>query len=432
MRPWVLKCQQTVYKTRSLQRRPVPSPAIYYKLDYRFVIANKKGGRSQPNKGTRRSKKRASNKNSSKPRAMPKFALSECAANYAKAISNPFSTQVGVCIPTSSGIVRPSMKVRAITRFVASVGTNTSGPLGYALFMPTVANNCTTVLYSDAGSNLTSASPALPPGPGVQFVTLTSLPYRKTDFLGGTPFTSPSVQGRIVSYGVRFRYIGTELNKGGRMYCLVEPDHDNLYGAGFQSLGNYKECICLPVSRTWQEMVVCSQSSTEVDYPQNQYALAASSVAGVTADACEELLSCYPLSQMQFLSATAANALSVVGGAPLAILFDGMAGNTFEFEVVTHVEYVGSISQSMLTESHADSQGFSIVQNTAGRVNQMRAESPSYMSQAKAFASGMADSVASQTGFGMRDAGRLIGDIGAEYGRFRLRGGRRRHRELLG
>jgi len=364
---------------------------------------------------------------------MPRFALSDCAKHYAKAIANPFSTQVGVCIPTASGIVRPSMKVRAITRFVASVGTNSSGPLGYALFMPTVASDCITVLYSDAGSTLTSASPALPPGPGVQFVNFSSLPYRKTDFVNGDSFSPSRVQGRIVSYGIRFRYIGTELNKGGRMYALVEPDHDNLYGAGFNSLGVYKECICLPVTRSWQELVICSQSSTEVDYPQNQYALAATAAASVTPQACEELLSCYPLSQMQFLSATAANALSVVGGAPMAIVFDGVAGNTFEFEVVTHVEYVGNISQSMLTESHADSQGFSIVQNTAGRVNQMRAESPSYMSQAKAFASGLADSVASQSGIGMRDAGRMIGDIGAEYGRYRLRGGRsRRNRELLG
>lgn len=425
MRPCVLKCQQTVYKTRSLQRRSVPGPTIYHKLVDRVVIANKKArGKSQP-KGKRRNKAPSNRRAQKKTQApAPKFSLSHCATLYANAIANPFSAEEGVCIPSSTGIVRPSQKARSHGRFIAEVGAS----VGFAIFAPSLANDKWNVFYTRTNFTGTTADFILGTTPGVDASTLASLPYRSTDFTSGTSFTGGRVQGRIVSYGIRWRYIGTELNKGGRVYCLVHPDHDNLYGTQFSVMGNFKECITLPVSRSWQETCIFSQTAVETNYPAGQYALNNTSASTITQDAMEELQVLYPLSQNQFLSSNYITANStgltgLVGGAPVAVFFDGVEGNQFEFEVIQHSEFIGTTTQSMLTKSHSDALGYTTVQQAASTLAIKRGAN-SALSQAKAFASGLSESVATQSGFTMKKAGGMAGEMAFGYMRARSRAAR--------
>jgi len=313
--------------------------------------------------------------------------LSHCAQLYARAIAQPFIAEAGVCIPTSGAASRPSQKVRSISRFVASVGTTR---FGYCLITPCMANDGISYLYSTAASTVATASPVINlPGPspiGTGYSPIQSLPYDRAKLVDGSAVASPSVKGRIVSYGVRWRYIGTELERGGRVYCLVHPDHDNLYGTDFAQLGQYKECLTFDVTRKWSESVVFSNTSVECNYPEGHQ-------LGNTAG--EELINLYPMSSGQYLiSGTASTVGSVCGGAPMAVVFDGTPGNQFEFEVVVHVEYVGVATQSMLTKSHADSLGFTIVQESANALGMAR----QYVTnQALAYAKNQAMAMASQT-----------------------------------
>jgi len=245
----VLKCQQTVYKTRSLQRRPVPSPALYYKLDYRVVIANKKvKGRPQPKRGKAPKRKQAPRRNASSPRAGT--GLSHCSSLYAMSIARPFQQMEGVCIPSGSGPSRPSQKTRSITRFIATVGADA---FGFALISPAIANDSICALYSHASYSSSQAAPYGLPTSEYGYATMPSLPFGKTLFTSGTEFNTAGVHGRIVSYGVRWRYIGSELKRSGRCYSLVHPDHGNLYGCSFTSLGGYKECLTTTTTREWTE-----------------------------------------------------------------------------------------------------------------------------------------------------------------------------------
>jgi hypothetical protein len=89
----------------------------------------------------------------------------------------------------------------------------------------------------------------------------------------------------------------------------------------------------------------------------------------------------------------------------MAIVFDGTAGNLYEFEIVAHVEYVGTITQSMLTKSHADPVGFSVVQEAANGLGLAR----QYIAnQASAMASGLMSAAASQTGTEIRNAATIM------------------------
>lgn len=344
-------------------------------------------------KGKAQQRKRAPQRRSSNQQRQPQVGtLSHCAMLYATAIARPFEVGEGVCIPSGSGPSRPSQKVRTIGRFVASTGDL---GFGFALIMPSLANDSTCALFSNASYSSTVASPFGLPLGEYSSIVLSSLPYGKTLFTSGSEFTTSSLHGRIVSYGVRWRYIGSELKKSGRSYALVHPDHENLYGCSFNSLGNYKECLTTACTRSWTEMVVFSNCSSEVDYPTNNVNVN-NTVA--TPAAQEELLECYPISSQQFLSSSSVPSYTsgtVVGGAPLAVVFDGEKGNQYEFEIVAHVEYVGTITQSMLTKSHADPVGFSVVQEAANGLGLARRYATN---QATAMLRGIASAAASQTG----------------------------------
>jgi len=92
---------------------------------------------------------------------------------------------------------------------------------------------------------------------------------------------------------------------------------------------------------------------------------------------------------------------SVVGGAPLAIVFDGEVGNQFEFEIVAHIEFIGSLTQSMLTKSHSDPVGFGVVQEAGSSLGMAR----QYITnQASAMMKGLISAAGSQTGSVIRVA----------------------------
>lgn len=65
-----------------------------------------------------------------------------------------------------------------------------------------------------------------------------------------------SSQVRIVSAGLRYMYTGTELNKGGSAYCLVDPTHSNLFTASAANLGSEVTSVKLAATdRNWTNVL---------------------------------------------------------------------------------------------------------------------------------------------------------------------------------
>lgn len=383
----------------------MPGPGFCRNQCHCRSTANKKvKGQPRPKRGnTKQKKKPVSRKSSSQPRSQG-FQLAHCSKLYAQAIGRPFATSEGVCIPSGSGPSRPSQKVRSTLRFVASVGSTASN-FGFVLISPSLANDNVCVTHSNASYAATTT--AFYNQPASEYTQLSlPLPYRKAELKSGDGFSSTaSVQGRIVSLGVRWRYVGTELNRGGRTYALTHPDHDNLYGCSFASLGAFRETISSPPSRTWSEAVVYSNTAAECDYPRGLSAIYSSSTVVVTQEAQEELTCCYPLSSQQFMSSDIAapyTANSVVGGAPLAIVFDGINAVAFEFEVVIHVEYIGRSTQSFMTKSHSDPVGTAVVLEAANGMGLVRQYG---MSQANALMAGITAAAKTQSGQAVKQAG---------------------------
>lgn len=287
--------------------------------------------------------------------------LSSCAAHYAMTIADPFNiSAVGACVPTFPARLSQKASVRTVGQM------NTGHNIGFLAISPTVCNNQPFVWYTD--SDHTGGTVNVEPyslAPGTHAVNQSGAQFTSAEYVDGTINNPSSITSRIVSVGIRIRYTGTELNKGGLVYCLVSPDHGNLNFSDITALNAYKECIKVPVSRKWTEIVISAVDPDETVYPDASDWLATGSSG---ASNLEYLKMLYPFSQGACCTASAPAV-----GAPVALIVTtGLRHNTFEWEVITHMEHVGKPVQSLATRSHSDMQGMSDVTGAAGAAGSLR------------------------------------------------------------
>jgi len=130
---------------------------------------------------------------------------------YLKALTNPFGGFASPpCIPDT--VSMPSYKVRAQARGQFFIGTQGIGFVDLRPFVPyndQVVAQATPILYPNAFYIATTGDPSL-------FTIFNDSPYATT---------TPGLfrEYRLVGAGVRIRYIGTELNRSGRVILYRQP-----------------------------------------------------------------------------------------------------------------------------------------------------------------------------------------------------------------
>lgn len=293
--------------------------------------------------------------------------LTKCAADYAFAIGSPFHPRaVGACVPTFPA--RISQKVTSKITLQVIVG---SANFGYILVSPALANDVKGYYYTGAyytGTTVTST------GTGISSGSFNNLPYAAASFVDGTSSANSSVSGRIVSCGIRARYVGTTLNQSGTVYGLVSPDHGNLNGVNLQQVTAYRETFSRPCSRSWSDLTISAIEQSECEYPD------ASTYVALGNTNLEYLTMMYPFSQQTAIEGTTLDS----GAAPMIMLFTGYAGNAYEVELILHAEYVGRVCNPAATRSHSDQAGLSKIIDAAGAAPLLRASN--YTSTASAIA----------------------------------------------
>lgn len=274
---------------------------------------------------------------------------------YYAAIATPFNMQARGCgVPSF-----PSVASQKATGFLTGVAVVGANGMGFLAVSPCLANDDNVVHYSGAtyAQNSIQIEPSVT---GLNARRMTTLPWDSALLVDGTGSAPSSVRGRIIATGVRIRYIGTELERGGRIVTYVSPSHSNLNGSSFDRLASRAEAVRLPVSREWVEMTVFANTTDELEYPGHLYNATGQS---------EYIRSVYPCSNNETINSTD----SYKGGVPIAFIFTGSAGNQFEYEIITHCEYVGASTASFVTPSHCDIEGMSKVQNAASQCGMARA-----------------------------------------------------------
>jgi len=292
--------------------------------------------------------------------------LSQCALKFALALVNPWDPgAMGVCNP--AGKETFTMPAHSVQRFSVTTGT---GGTAFVQVSPCLANDYPNVWYS--GPNFALSATQILTGnnaytTGVLPGEATTLPFNSSQLANQSVLDSPLVTGRIVSVGVRLTYSGTTLNEGGFMYALHDPNHMNTSGAAASDIGSYVEAQVAPVSR--KPLTLTIYPITDVE---DQMAFQAP-YAGNSNTSTNTL---YPLGQVDVAfnttyKGTTAYAINdgplgstVAVAAPIAcIVINSTAGNTFECEIITHVEYSGQLSQYMSRRAHTDFQGAITVKN---------------------------------------------------------------------
>jgi len=292
--------------------------------------------KKQPMKRQQIVVKKKKNPNKRPPKERLRYQLSNCARNYLHALTNPFVQINGSdlpCIPDH--IVLPSNKVQVTARGTFTVGT--SG-FGFVAADPYVGIN-------NAGefAGTTSSFPVLYTGATYTF------PYVDIDVSGDAPAVgvfgantnSPfnaagpllTSQMRVVGCGLRVRYSGTELYRGGTL--ALYRSQDNASPPTNPSLANLLQTplsAMVPVTRGWHSVCYAPASLDDVSY-------------------------------RNFNSAYNANATGI-SHYSLIIAVQGPAVHTtqqtFDFEYVAYYEQIGASLQ--LSPSHSDPVGVGAIQ----------------------------------------------------------------------
>jgi len=184
--------------------------------------------------------------------------IDECVLGYAKSLINPFEGP-SPCSPHPPSLPSQTMRLYRKTSLFTSSTTQT----GYALLYGNIASDGSPFLVS-TNSSFGGTSMVLGTGTVSGY---SNSPFTTADF------SADKVSWRIVSMGLRVRYAGTELNRGGRIFLLEHPSNGSLYGLDAAGMLAYPSCRTEPVSREWHSITLSPVSPEVLDFGKTEFAI---------------------------------------------------------------------------------------------------------------------------------------------------------------
>jgi len=246
--------------------------------------------------------------------------LSHCAADYAASIGDPFTGPEKACIPDFPAL--QTGKNRVWQRGVWTTSSNAlAAGFGYICMTPEwAAGNDLGFVYTNTAAD---ASTIINAGTAVSYTS--NSPYVST------AYSLVGVQYRVVSAGLRIRYTGPELYRGGRLIGLHHPTHSTLEGSQYATLAAYKESAQMSVERDrWTTLLYRPVEKQDIDFHTSFNAVTAGNQAAYMAFICV--------------------APDTSGANPVA----------FEWEAFVNFEFLGSAVTNK-TPSHVDTVGHGAV-----------------------------------------------------------------------
>lgn len=292
------------------------------------IVTTSTTTRDAPRKRARRTKKKKPNatqqvvrvKNVQRNQRVerPTFRLSECSSAYLKAIAMPFNKyNVLPCIPDL--IDRPSAKYRIEQRGTCYAGTAGFGFVAADVnrFFQKDITSVLSTLAAFSGTTIVDTG-----GTTTQLSYSTQAPYTDAEIGAGAGYVSY----RPVAFGLRARYIGTELNRSGRVIPYRPPGNQPLNTFDTPHILSDSRVISRPTTRSWSTVTWQPVAYNDYDYQNGNYPA---------------------LPQ---------------GYDVVVIVIDGAAtGAAFEWEAVGYYEACGSVVNT--TPSHSDTPGLSSVRD---------------------------------------------------------------------
>jgi len=240
--------------------------------------------------------------------------ISQCAQEYIASLVNPFDQNLMPCVPSFFPI--PSQK--SCTWLKGTFALGTTG-FGYVLARATLDNDTNASVIAtqstSVGGVLTNLS---------AFTLLVSAINTNNQYTNTQLVTQENVQGRVVSYGLRVRYLGREDARNGTVMMCETLDREDLNTRNFTGISAFQNATkTVPdADRNWISACFSGPSDPDdIDFRPTGLPLGASY--------------------------------------PIVACISGTAGDQYEYEYIQHIEYAGRQALSK-TPSHADQKGFDV------------------------------------------------------------------------
>jgi len=282
-----------------------------------------------------------------KPNATVRVGLPACTAQYYKIIRNPWTADCrDACTPSYPA--PPSQKVVVDTYVDITAGANGScflawSPSAYSDVQQIVYGSGVAFLQNNGDVQLNAATV------GLTAASMTRLPYVQANALSAA---NQRLKARIVALGLEAEYTGTILNRSGQWAIGHHPNHSFPFNAANNNM-SWGDFLASPgvlnkaVNGTKIRTAGFAVDIDEINYPGDN-----------AVDA-----------QIQFpwSEAPSTGAYGAVGLPAIVFSATGMvAGSGIHLKFRFVIEYSGSsIQTSLLTPSHADSDGLAKVQSAA-------------------------------------------------------------------
>jgi hypothetical protein len=239
------------------------------------------------------------------------YKVPECAHMYLSALVNPYDTPAGACIPADLFPI-PSSKVKSFVRGRMVVGLQ---GIGFVACVPSFGNTTPSV-YATTAASVGATTALFSAFTNTNATGSAQLPYAAADF------TSDRVSGRLVSYGLRTKYVGQLMTRNGVCVSYEDPDHANCNRLSFDSMNSN------PYSHIHR--VGDEDWDSEVNYSG-------------------------PVDPNEIEFRNVDQPLGLTFASMIAV--SGIAGDVYEFEYYQHSEFIGTVVPNK-TPSHADGASF--------------------------------------------------------------------------
>lgn len=272
-------------------------------------------------------KKKLNKQNAAMVRTM--LPVSHCGLHFGAVLADPFGAKHGACVPADL-FPLPSQKHTVIKKGIFVLGT--SG-YGYVIMNPPAAND------TFAG-HVTSATSV-----GTGSTTLSAYTNTSPIFMDNLPYTTAqisanSIQARVVGCGIRARYSGQLMSRNGTAVIFEEPDHQPLDTRTFDLITGHQQSEEIDVTN-W-----------ESEYPGDKW-MAQVNYSGPTRP-----------QDIEFQAALHPLSMGDTAHSFLGVVVKGVPGDTWTYELIVHLEYIGSIVTER-TPSHVDPMVFGKVLEAA-------------------------------------------------------------------
>jgi hypothetical protein len=236
------------------------------------------------------------------------YRVPECVHHFIHAMADPFEAPAGACLPCDL-FPLPSAKYKVFARGRMQLGT---AGIGFTCLTPTASN--------DSGFMQSTTSTSVLPS-NAALSTATNL---SNLFCGQNPFatadlTALRVGARLVSFGIRAKYIGQLMDRNGVVTAFEDPDHQDTRRFSYDQLNSNPYSEIKRVGDEAWDAAVCSSGP-------------------VTPQETEFLNTNYTLGPAI---------------APLVLAVSGVAGDIYEVEGYVHYELIGLLVPNK-TKSHAE------------------------------------------------------------------------------